>query len=179
MADLKITQLPSYTDPVENTDYFVVVQDVDTIPETRKVTASGLLDYVETNINGFATLSGVETFTNKTFISSSNTIEETTQVTSSSSITPTGGSLRNYLKVTALAEGTTINAPSGTPADGNMLLMRIKDNGTSRTIAYNAIFRDIGVTRKTATTTSKTIYQLARYNSADSKWDIISVTEEA
>jgi len=60
-----------------------------------------------------------------------------------------------------------------------MLLMRIKDNGTSRTIAYNAIFRNVGVTAKTATTASKTIYQLARYNSADSKWDVISVTEEA
>lgn len=106
-------------------------------------------------------------------------IEEKTETASASSITPTGGSLRNYLKVTALAENTTINAPSGTAVDGNMLLMRIKDNGTTRTIAYNAIFRDIGVTRKTSTTASKTIYQLARYNSADSKWDIISVTEEA
>ena len=125
----------------------------------------------------FASLA--QTLTNKTLIASSNVIEEITSVTSNSSITPTGGSLRNYLKVTALAEGTTINAPSGTPADGNMLLMRIKDNGTSRTIAYNAIFRNVGVTAKTATTASKTIYQLARYNSADSKWDVISVTEEA
>ena len=120
-----------------------------------------------------------QTLTNKTLIASTNVIEEITSTASGSSITPTGGSLRNYLKITALAEGTTINAPSGTPADGNMLLMRIKDNATSRTIAYNAIFRDIGVTRKTATTISKTLYQLARYNSADSKWDIISVTEEA
>lgn len=125
----------------------------------------------------FASLA--QTLTNKTLIASSNVIEEITSVTSNSSITPTGGSLRNYLKVTALAEATTINAPSGTPADGNMLLMRIKDNGTSRTIAYNAIFRNVGVTAKTATTASKTIYQLARYNSADSKWDVISVTEEA
>lgn len=120
-----------------------------------------------------------QTLTNKTLLASSNVIEEITSVTSNSSITPTGGSLRNYLKVTALAEATTINAPSGTPADGNMLLMRIKGNGTSRTIAYNAIFRNVGVTAKTATTASKTIYQLARYNSADSKWDVISVTEEA
>lgn len=123
--------------------------------------------------------SDTQTLTNKTLIASSNVIEEITSVTSNSSITPTGGSLRNYLKVTALAEGTTINSPSGTPADGNMLLMRIKDNGTTRTIAYNAIFRDIGVTRKTSTIASKTVYQLARYNSADTKWDIISVTEEA
>lgn len=120
-----------------------------------------------------------QTLTNKTLIASSNVIEEITSTASGSSITPTGESLRNYLKVTALAENTTINAPSGTPVDGNMLLMRIKDNATSRTIAYNAIFRDVGVTRKTATTISKTIYQLARYNSADSKWDIISVTQEA
>jgi len=145
---------------------------------TDKIPISGS-QYVQlANLSDFIA-SLAQTLTNKTLIASSNVIEEITSVTSNSSITPTGGSLRNYLKVTALAEATTINAPSGTPADGNMLLMRIKDNGTSRTIAYNAIFRNVGVTAKTATTASKTIYQLARYNSADSKWDVISVTEEA
>lgn len=120
-----------------------------------------------------------QVLTNKTLLDATNVVEELTSVASNASITPTGGSLRNYLKVTALAEGTTINAPSGSPADGNMLLMRIKDNGTARALGYNAIFRDVGVTRKTTTTISKTLYQLARYNSADTKWDIISVTQEA
>lgn len=102
-----------------------------------------------------------------------------TRVTSSASITPTGSALRNYLSVMALAENTTINAPDGTPLDGYMLLMRIKDNGAGRTLTYNAIFSDVGVTRKSTTTANKTLYQLAQYNAANTKWDIISVIQEA
>lgn len=113
-----------------------------------------------------------QTFTNKTMIDSTNVIEEKTTVTSNASITPTGGSLRNYLLVTALAVNTTINAPSGTAIDGNMLLMVIKDDGTSRTITRNAIFRNI-VTPVSATTAGKWLYELARYNGTDSKWDIL------
>jgi hypothetical protein len=60
-----------------------------------------------------------------------------------------------------------------------MLLVRYKDNATARTLAYNAIYRAIGVTLKTTTVISKTGYFLSIYNSADTKWDIISVGEEA
>lgn len=105
--------------------------------------------------------------------------ETTTVVTSSSSITPTGDSYRNVLEVNALAEGTTINAPSGTPANGNMLLMRFEDDGTDRAISHNAIFRAVGTTLLTTTTAGKISYELARYHGGDSKWDVISVATEA
>ena len=120
-----------------------------------------------------------QTLTNKTLLATTNVIEEITTVASSSTPAPTGGSLRNFFTVTALAAGATISAPSGTPANGNQLIMRIKDNGTARTLAYNAIFRAVGVTLPTTTVISKTLYIGCKYNSADTKWDVIAVAQEA
>lgn len=126
-----------------------------------------------------ATLAATQTFTNKTFIDATNVVEEITTTTSSATPTPTGGSLRNFFTVTALAVGATFASPSGTPVNGNYLTIRIKDNGTLRSLAWNAIYRAIGVTLPTTTAANKTIYVGARYNSADSKWDVIAVASEA
>lgn len=100
-------------------------------------------------------------------------------ITSSSTPTPTGDTERNHFTVTALAATGTFAAPSGTPADGNTLIIRIKDNGTARTLAWNAIYRAVGVTLPLTTVISKTMYIGCRYNSADSKWDVIAVGKEA
>lgn len=81
--------------------------------------------------------------------------------------------------ITALAANLTINAPTGTPINGQTtLLFRIKDNGTSRTLTFNAIFRAIGVTLPAATTIGKTMYIGAIWNGTDSKYDVVSVNEE-
>lgn len=106
-------------------------------------------------------------------------LEKITTTTSSSTPTPTGNGHRNLFTVTALAEGATFAAPSGTVANGNRLLIRIKDNGTARTLAWNAIYRAVGVTLPTTTVISKTLYVGAVYNSADSKWDVLAVGQEA
>ena len=123
-------------------------------------------------------VSTAQTLTNKTMIASTNVIEEITTTASSSTPTPTGGSLRNFFTITALAAGATFAAPSGTPADGNYLTIRILDNGTARSLAWNAIYRDgyTGyVTLPTTTILGKTMYVGFRYNGADSKWDLVSV----
>lgn len=102
-----------------------------------------------------------------------------TTIASSATPTPTGSSFWNFFTVTALATNATIAAPSGTPASANRIIIRIKDNGTSRTLAYNAIFRAIGVTLPTATVINKTIYLGCVYNTEDSKWDVIAYQLEA
>lgn len=100
--------------------------------------------------------------------------------TTASSSTPTPNADANDVyTVTALAAGATFGAPSGTPTDGQSLIIRVKDNGTARTLAYNAIYRAIGVTLPTTTVISKTIYLGCIYNSADTKWDVIAVAQEA
>lgn len=82
-------------------------------------------------------------------------------------------------QLTALAAAATFAAPSGTPVNGQRLLMRIKDNGTARALTWNAIYRAIGVTLPTTTVLGKTLYVLFIYNSADTKWDAVAVGQEA
>lgn len=124
------------------------------------------------------TISSTNVFTNKTMIATTNVVEEITTTASSATPAPTGGSLRNFYTLTAGTVGMTIAAPSGTPQDGNRLLMRFK-TAAIQTLAYNAIFRAIGVTLPTATVAGKTIYFGCVYNSADSKWDVIAYGIEA
>lgn len=97
--------------------------------------------------------------------------------TSSSSITIDTSTTDQYT-VTALAVGTTFNAPTGSPSNGQKLTIRIKDNGTAQTIAWNAIFRVIGTTLFTTTVANKTFYVGCIYNSTDTTWDVISVAQQ-
>ena len=99
--------------------------------------------------------------------------------TSDTTPDPTGDGVSNFYTLTALAGNATVSAPSGTLTNGNRLLIRIKDNGTARTLAWNAIYRAIGVTLPTTTVINKTLYVGAIYNSADSKWDVIATGQEA
>lgn len=115
-----------------------------------------------------------QTLTNKTLIATTNVISENTTTASSATPTPTWWSLRNYFTITALATAPTFSAPSGTPVDWNMLIIRIKDNGTARALSWNAIYRSGDTTLPTTTVISKTLYLMFIYNSADSKWDLIS-----
>jgi len=54
-------------------------------------------------------------------------------VASAATIKPTGDTADEYT-VTALAVPATIAAPSGTPTDGQRLILRFKDNGTGRAL---------------------------------------------
>lgn len=102
----------------------------------------------------------------------------TNSIASTATPAPTGDGNRNEYYVTAAAANMTVSAPSGTPVNGNSLLMRFKDNATARTITWNAIFRGIGVALPTTTVISKNLYVGFRYNSTDSKWDCIAVAQE-
>jgi len=123
----------------------------------------------------YLTPTGSETVTNHDLKSATNTFSAVTSITSSATPAPTGDSRQNDLYITALAVGATIAAPSGTPVNGNKLLVRIKDNGSVQSITWNAIFRAVGIVFPTATVANKTVYIFAVYNSADSVWDGISV----
>lgn len=97
--------------------------------------------------------------------------------TSTATLTVDASTTTDY-RLTAQAVNLTIAAPTGTVQDGQKLLLRIKDNGTARTITWNAIFRAIGVTLPTATVISKVVVIGAQYNAADTKWDVIAVAQE-
>jgi hypothetical protein len=119
-----------------------------------------------------ATYSGTETLTNKRID------PRVTSAASASSLTP-DISASDVYAFTALAAGLTINAPTGTPVDGNKLIFRLLDNGTSRALTWNATYTVIGVTLPTATTISKTTYVGCIYNANNTRWDVIAVTTQA
>ena len=98
-------------------------------------------------------------------------------VTSSATVTPT--STNDLVKITAQAAGLTLANPTGTFAEGQALIIRIKDNGTARAITYGSDYRAIGVTLPTTTVLSKTTYLGIIYNDTDTKWDVIGVTTQA
>ncbi len=93
-----------------------------------------------------------------------------------SSATPTPVSdTTDVFTVTALALGATFGAPTGTPIGGQKLIIRIKDNAISQTLAWNAIYRaSTDLALPTATVISKTMYLGFMYNSTDSKWDLLA-----
>jgi hypothetical protein len=133
------------------------------------VTALG----VSTNATGgFPTINGTATLTNKRID------PRVSSAASAASITPDIASFDQYA-LTAQAVNLTINAPIGTPVDGNKLVIRILDNGTTRTLTWNATFTVIGVTLPGSTTASKMLYVGCIYNAANTRWDVIAVTTQA
>jgi hypothetical protein len=98
-------------------------------------------------------------------------------VTSSATVTPTFSN--DLVIVSAQAVGLTIAAPTGTAIDGAGLVIRIKDSGSSQTLALNAVFRAVGVSIPASTTAGKWLYIGAIYNAADTKWDVTAVALQA
>lgn len=77
--------------------------------------------------------------------------------------------------ITALASANTITT-TGTPTEGQSLLIRIKDNGTARALTFNSIFRaSSDLALPTTTIISKTLYLGFKYNATDSKWDLLAL----
>ena len=77
-----------------------------------------------------------------------------------------------------LGGNRTIANPTGTPAGGQQLILRIKQDATGgRTISWDTQYRFSGGTAPTLTTTaSKTDYLGFAWNAADSKWDCLAFT---
>ena len=102
-------------------------------------------------------------------------------VASASPILPTSDSADQY-NVTALAAAVTVSAPSGTPANGQKLTLRIKDDGTARALTWiitTGGYRVIGATLPTTTVISKTTYIGCIYNSTDTFWDVVAIAQQA
>jgi hypothetical protein len=120
-------------------------------------------------------LSQTQTLTNKRVTPRIGTVAD------AATITPTGDDSDQY-NVTALAQAASIAAPSGTPTNGQKLVLRIKDNGTARALTWttsSGAYRAIGVTLPTTTVINKTMYIGCIYNAADTFWDVVAVAEQA
>jgi hypothetical protein len=98
-------------------------------------------------------------------------------VASSATVTPTA--TNDLVTITAQATGLTLANPTGAFAEGQALMIRIKDNATAQTIAFGTSYRAVGITLPTTTVISKTIYLGIIYNSTDAKFDIVGLNQQA
>ena len=106
----------------------------------------------------------------------STTANYTTSTTPTTNVTSRSATVQWF--ITAQAGALLFNAPTGTWADGQLLEIRIKDNGTARALTYNAIYRaGSSIALPTTTTISKNLYLLFSYNSADTKYDLIGYVD--
>lgn len=92
--------------------------------------------------------------------------------------------------ITAQAGNLTISADAGTPTDGQKIVFRILDNGTSRTITFTGGvakgFKPIGINLTVsgsdytyATVANKVVYIGAIYNDNSQRWEIIALAQDA
>ena len=84
-----------------------------------------------------------------------------------------------YSVMVATVTGTaTFGAPDTcTPTEAQRLIIRVKDDGTARTLNFNAIYRAGDIELPTTTVVNKTMYLGFMYNSYAAKWDLIAYVD--
>jgi len=141
---------------------------------TSTTTGTGVVTALGNAANatgGFATINGTATLTNKRID------PRTSSTASTASLTPDISAFDQY-NLTAQAATLAVNAPTGTPVDGNKLVFRILDNGVAQTINWNGTYTAIGVTLPTTTVASKMTYVGCIYNSTNTRWDVVAVVTQ-
>jgi hypothetical protein len=101
-------------------------------------------------------------------------------VANAATITPNADT-DDLVDIIAIAQAFTVANPTGSPANGQTLVVRIKDNGTARAITWGANFVAGGVALPTTTVISKILTVGFFYNTANSlnKWQCVASAQEA
>lgn len=169
VADRNVT-LPLLT----GNDVFVFADFIQTL--TNKTialgsnTISGTIAQFNTAVTDadLATLAGTETLTGKRITPRIFTLTDAATIAVNADTTDIG--------VVTLAGNRTLGNPSGTPTDGQELIIRVRQDGTGgRTLAYDTQYRFTGAAAPTVTSTAnETSYLRFMYHAADVKWDLIS-----
>lgn len=80
----------------------------------------------------------------------------------------------DLVQVAALGVNTTVNAPTGTPTEGQRLVVRVTQDATgSRTITFNAVF--VGATAETGTASTTSTWEFL-WSSNRSAWVQLAAT---
>lgn len=100
----------------------------------------------------------------------------TTTTASTATLTP-DISAGDTFTITAQAAALSLANPTGTPVNGQKMIIRIKDNGTARAITFSGTqYRaSSDLAFPTTTIVNKTLYMGFIWNSTDSKWDMLAL----
>ncbi len=141
------------------------------LTSTTKVGITGTTAQFNTALTDgdFATLAGTETLTNKRVSKRVQTI------TSTATLTPSWDTDDNIF-ITAQASNITIANPTGTPVNGQTIMIRIKFNAVY-TITYGTNYRAFVAALPTAGVAGKTLFLGLIANTTDSKVDTTSMSE--
>ncbi len=169
--------------------------DISDTGTSNKWASQSEIDQISTNTNDISNnannistnTNDISTNANDISTNASNISSNTTQInrlkgssTRASVATLTPNINNNSLEqITAQAVNLTVSAPSGTPVLGQKLIINITDDGTARTISWNAVYNVIDVTLPITTTVNKSLYIGCIYNADTSEWDVVAVKEEA
>lgn len=138
-------------------------------------TVAGLVNSGDASVGGNQTVIGNSTINGNLYVVGTSRTAAST-LPSIATLTPSV----QIASVTALAVGLTINTPSFAANDGMSLLIRIKDNGTARSITFAAGYTNVsGLDTPTATIANKLLTIGAMYNAATSKWEIQGINQSA
>lgn len=172
-TDATTMTFPTTSATIARTDAaqtFTGVQTFSSAPvlSSGTVTVSSSTITFPTTASTLATTATTQTFTNKRVTARTATTASTSSLTIDSDAT-------DVYTVTALAAAMTINNPSGTPTEGQRLILRIKDNGTARGLTWSGSqFRAGDIALPTTTIINKTMYLGFVWNATDSRWDFIA-----
>lgn len=81
--------------------------------------------------------------------------------------------------ITAQAAALSLANPSGTPTDGQPILIRVKDNGTARALTWSGSqWLAVGVDLPTTTVSGKWLVILAVWEDTADRWHVVHVGQE-
>lgn len=136
------------------------------------VTATGVVEGGSITAGGVAvpTISSTSTLTNKRITArvASTTDDATAEINCDTT---------DQYELSAIANATTFTV-TGTPTDGQKLIIRFKDAGAAKGLTFTG-FTALGVTIPTTTVESKWGYVGAVYNLAATTWHILAVGQES
>lgn len=107
-----------------------------------------------------------------------NTVTSNNGATLSGTIVPLANTSDQF-NIIGVTGNITIAAPAEPYFEGQKLIIRIKDAGTSVNISWNVIYRSFSVNLPTVTASNKTAYIGFIYNTADADWDAVAISLEA
>ena len=194
MGDFKISELDALAATPDDADILAIVDDVVGTPITKKITVANLKSSVTvpvkatgTEINTgtddakFVTSKAIED-SNLSFISDTETLTNkriTQRLVTTTDDATAAIDCNSYdiYELSAVADATVFTV-TGTPTNGQKLIIRFKDAGTTKGLTWTG-FTAVGITLPTTTVVSKWHYVGAIYNLIGTTWQCVAYSVEA